>query len=219
MQIALPVLIAYLLGAVPFALLVCKIAGVGDIRQIGSGNIGATNVWRAAGFRVAVWVFIGDIGKGALAVIIARFYVDAAGAMPIAADVLLVACALAAVIGHVFPIYLRFKGGKGVNTALGAFLILLPVESLIAFGVFLLVVLMFRYVSLGSICGAVAFFAAIMAERHIFDKPVDVIYVYLSAVLVVLIVITHRGNLARLLAGKESRFSFSSREGKHDDRS
>jgi len=218
MLILVPVLIAYLLGAVPFALVVCKIAGVGDIRRIGSGNIGATNVWRAAGFRVAIWVFVGDIGKGALAVLIARYYVAAGNIMPISADLLWVTCALAAILGHVFPVYLKFRGGKGVNTALGAFLVLLPAESLIAFGVFLLMLFSFRYVSLGSIIGSIAFFTATMLEKYVLEKPIDVIYIYLSAALAGLIVITHRDNIRRLLAGTENRFSFSSRGGNQSGR-
>lgn len=218
MLVALPVLLAYLLGAIPFALVVSRLAGVGDIRRIGSGNVGATNVWRAAGFKVAVWVFVGDIGKGALAVLVARYFATEIETLPVSTDLLFIACALAAIIGHVFPVYLGFKGGKGVNTALGAFAILMPLQTLTALGVFLIMVLTFRYISLGSIVGAFAFFCATMVERFVLERPIEMIYVYLSAALVVLIVLTHRDNISRLLAGTENRFSFSSRGGKHSGR-
>ena len=118
----LPVIIAYLLGAIPFGLLVPRMFGVRDIRQHGSGNIGATNATRVRGFQRAVWVYVGDIAKGAAAVLLARWY---ALHYPIPFDTIhpyLVICALAAVVGHVFPVYLGLKGGKGVNTALGVML-------------------------------------------------------------------------------------------------
>ncbi len=206
----LPVILAYLVGAIPFALVVSRLAGIGDIRKLGSGNIGATNVWRVAGFKTALWVFIGDIGKGVLAVLVGRWYVENFSDTFVSADLFLVVCAAAVILGHVFPVYLRFKGGKGVNTALGAILALLPIETLISFGIFALVLLLFRYVSLGSISGAIGFCVVIMLEKFVLAVDLDNVYVYLAVLVAVLIVFTHRDNISRLVKGTENRFSFSS---------
>lgn len=201
---------AYLLGSIPFGLIVSHLAGVDDIRKLGSGNIGATNVWRVAGFKAAIWVFIGDIGKGALAVALARYFATGnTGAIRI--DHLLVICALMAVLGHVFPVFLKFRGGKGVNTALGAIAALLPIETFVAFAVFIVVVMLFRYVSLGSIIGVIAFGVVVVVEKFVMKSNIDIIYVYLSLVMALLIVFTHRQNINRLINGTENRFSFSAR--------
>ncbi len=202
----LPIFSAYLLGAVPFGLLVPRLFGVADIRQHGSGNIGATNVTRVLGFRRAVWVYLADVGKGVVAVLIARWF---AANFPIPFETthnFLVLCAIAAVLGHVFPVYLGFKGGKGVNTALGVGLALLPVEALIALGVFGIVFLAGRYVSLASMAGVAAFLAVILIEKYALGHEVATVYVWVAAVLTLLIIYAHRGNIKRLAAGTESRF-------------
>lgn len=210
MDAILLIVAAYLLGSIPFGLIVSHLAGVDDIRKLGSGNIGAANVWRVAGFKTAIWVFIGDIGKGALAVVLARYFATG-NAAAIRIDHLLVICALAAVLGHVFPVFLKFRGGKGVNTALGAIAALLLIETLIAFAVFVVMVMLFRYVSLGSIVGVITLCVVVMAERFVIKSNIDVIYVYLSLVMTLLILFTHRQNIKRLIGGTENRFSFSAR--------
>jgi len=205
MNVALPILIAYLLGGIPFGLLIPRLFGVADIRQHGSGNIGATNATRVLGFRRAIWVYLGDIAKGVAAVLIARYSVGRFGVDGLSVDLFLVLCALAAVLGHLFPIYLRFKGGKGVNTALGTMLALLPIEALIAFGVFAVVVLTTRYVSLGSMLGVAAFCTVICIEKFALGRDIAMVYVGVSALLVLLIVVAHRQNIARLISGSENR--------------
>lgn len=205
--VAATVIIAYLLGTIPFGLLVARLYGVRDIRKHGSGNIGATNVWRLAGPKAAVWVYILDIGKGVLAVTVARFFHQSL--MP--HDVLLVVAAVCVVVGNIFPFYLGFKGGKGVNTTLGAVLSLVPVEALICLGLFVIVVAITRYISLGSIVGACALCPVILIEKYLFDKPVAMVYLYLSILIALVILVTHRQNIVRLLSGTESRFSFSSK--------
>ena len=211
MYAAIPVLIAYLVGAIPFALIITRLAGVGDIRKIGSGNLGATNVWRVAGFKIAIWVFIGDIGKGVLAVLIGQYFANNYGWYWISADVTMVLCALAAVIGHIFPIYVGGRGGKGVNTALGAVGTLLPVETFLSLLVFAVVVTLSRYVSLGSMIGALTLLIAVAVEKYMLNIIVADVYFYLVLVLALLIILTHRQNIGRLIAGTENRFSFSSR--------
>jgi len=212
MLAAIPVLIAYLIGAIPFALIIARLAGIGDLRKIGSGNLGATNVWRAAGFKAAIWVFIGDIGKGIIAVLLAGYFASNFEIAFISRDVLLVVCALAAVVGHIFPVYIGGRGGKGVNTAVGAVGTLLPVEVLLGVLVFAGVFALSRYVSLGSIIGAITLFAAVAVEKYLLNIIIADIYFYLTAVLALLIVVTHYQNIGRLIAGTENRFSFSKSE-------
>ena len=205
--VATTVVFAYLLGTIPFGLLIARLYGVQDIRKHGSGNIGATTVWRLAGPKAAVWVYILDISKGVVAVTVARFIHQTL----LPHDILLVLAAVSAVVGNIFPFYLRFKGGKGVNTTLGAVVSLLPIEALICVGLFAIVVAVTRYISLGSIIGACALCPVILIEKYLFDKPVSVVYLYLSILIGLVILVTHRQNIVRLLSGTESRFSFSSK--------
>ncbi|PWB72609.1 acyl-phosphate glycerol 3-phosphate acyltransferase [candidate division GN15 bacterium] len=198
-------LLAYLLGAIPFGLLVARWFGISDIRSHGSGNIGATNVWRVAGPRAAIWVYILDIGKGVAAVLIAR----AVSQTWLPRDTFLVLTALAAVLGHVFPVYMRFKGGKGVNTGLGVIATLLPLEALICFLIFVIVVALSRYISLGSIVGSISLASLVGIERQLLGRQIAVIYLYLTIALAVLVILTHWKNIGRILQGTESRFSFS----------
>jgi glycerol-3-phosphate acyltransferase PlsY len=206
----LAVVIAYLLGTVPSGLLISRMFGVHDIRKEGSGNIGATNVWRVIGPRAAIWVYIMDIGKGAAAVLMARGFQQSL----VGGDVFLVMCAAAVILGNIFPFYLRFRGGKGVNTALGAVAVLLPVETFICVAVFLTVVSASRFISLGSMAAACSLCPVILVETYMLGIPVPSVYLYLSIMLAFVILIAHRRNIGRLLSGTESRFSFSSKAGR-----
>jgi glycerol-3-phosphate acyltransferase PlsY len=197
--------VAYLLGSIPFGLLIVKAQGGRDIREIGSGNIGAANVTRHAGKFAGILTLLCDAGKGYLAVwLAARFSHGNIRWMMVAA--------LCAVVGHVFPIWLGFKGGKGVATGLGVFL---PIcWQAVAAGVllWLLVVIFWRYSSLGSISAAVAlplFVYLLYAPGH---APPE--FVTLSTVVIsLLVLIKHRPNIARLVAGEESRLNFSRKKG------
>ncbi len=206
-MLLLPILIAYLVGSIPFALIVARLFGAGDLRTQGSGNIGATNVWRVAGLKAAVWVFAGDIGKGAAAVLLARLYAQQYPISLINQESFLILCALAAVLGHLFPIYIGFKGGKGVNTALGAMVALLPIEALLSLGVFLVLVISTKYVSLGSIAGAVAFLLILLVEKYSLEQPVPTEYVVVAALIAALIIVAHRSNIVRLLNGTENKLT------------
>jgi len=202
----LAILIAYFCGAIPFGYFIPKIFGIADIRKIGSGNVGATNAWRAAGPWAGILVLAFDIAKGMLAVAIA-------GVMPnTGLDIvyLKLVAGLAAILGHIFSIFMRFRGGKGVNTALGVMLILLPLEALISLAVFIVAVSCSRYISLGSIMASSAFFLVIMAEVIFSLKPVHPVFIVVSLLLAVLIIYTHRSNIRRLLNGTENRFNFHS---------
>jgi acyl phosphate:glycerol-3-phosphate acyltransferase len=190
----------YLLGSIPFGLILTKLFGAGDVRKAGSGNVGATNVARVAGTAAGVATLVLDAGKGAAAVWLAmRFANDSATWLVIAG--------MAAMIGHCFPVWLRFHGGKGVATAAGMFLVLCPLAALGAIGVFVLVVLFWRYVSLGSIAAAAAMPLLIYflwAPRH--APPLMVTFGAFAAAM--LVVYKHDANIQRLVEGREPRFSF-----------
>jgi len=202
--IAIPV-VAYLLGSIPFGLLLTKLFGGGDVRQAGSGNIGATNVARVAGPLPGILTLLLDAAKGAAAVwLAARFSNDSATWMVIAA--------LAALIGHCFPVWLKFRGGKGVATAAGVFLMLSPLALLGSVIVFVLVVAFWRYVSLGSISAAAAMpllIYLLWAPHH--APPLAVTFGALAAA--VLIVYKHDSNIQRLVEGEEPKFSFTKKRG------
>lgn len=204
MNFYLYLIIAFVLGGIPFGLLAGYIAGKGDIRKKGSGNIGATNVWRVAGPGAAIFVFAGDIGKGVAAVWLSFLFFNAG--WPISSTAAALAFGVAAVLGHTFSPFLKFKGGKGVNTALGVFITLMPIETLIAVGVFILTVSIFRYISLGSISGALTLAILLWVERVAMQRAIDDLFLVAASLLALLILITHRQNIKRLMKGTENRF-------------
>jgi glycerol-3-phosphate acyltransferase PlsY len=191
---------AYLLGSLPFGLIFARLFGKTDVRQAGSGNIGATNVARVAGPLAGILTLLFDTGKGAFAVWLAgRFTVHSAAFLMLAG--------LAALLGHCFPIWLHFRGGKGVATALGIFLALSPFAALSALAVFILVVAVWRYVSLGSVAAAAAMpLLMYFLWAPPLAPPLAVTFGTLFAT--ALVVFKHRGNLQRLLDGTEPRFTF-----------
>jgi acyl phosphate:glycerol-3-phosphate acyltransferase len=197
--------ISYLLGSIPFGYLLVRVFRGEDIRQTGSGNIGATNVARSGAKGLGIATLVLDALKGALAVGIASYIANhevRSGAYPtLIPNQLMATAALAAVLGHVFPVWLRFKGGKGVATALGVFCVLFPKAVLLALAVFILVVVVTRYVSLGSILGAIAFPVAAY-----FLQGSDWLSLLLASGVSLVIVLKHHQNIQRLLAGTESRF-------------
>jgi glycerol-3-phosphate acyltransferase PlsY len=211
--------IAYLLGSIPFGYLLVRIFRKQDIRATGSGNIGATNVARSGAKGLGILTLLLDLAKGLAAVILA--FLAAAhsstwraaylGAAHTKAFDLAVLAAVAAILGHVFPIWLRFRGGKGVATALGVFIALVPLASLCILGVFLAVFLITRYVSLASILAAASFpIFGFFFVRH--PSPI-VIFGFLF--IPILIILKHHANIARLRAGTESRFGSSKSKSLH----
>ena len=184
-------LFAYLLGSVPTGLLLAKAFGV-DIRSTGSGNIGATNVYRTLGRSVGVLTLLGDCLKGVIPVIVTK-QLD----LP---DVWIAAVGVAAFLGHVYTIFLGFKGGKGVATALGVFIAVSPRAVLIALALFVAVVWIWRYISLGSITAAGAF--PILA--FIVDGRPAI--VAMTIIISFLVIYKHKENIQRLRSGTESKF-------------
>ncbi len=194
---------AYLLGAVPFAFIITKaVAGV-DIRTVGSGNVGATNVSRVLGRKWAVLVFVLDLLKGFLPVLAARW---AADSVPGAADPApgVVLTGLAAICGHNWPLYLGFKGGKGVATSCGVFLALFPVGLAIALAAWGLSLWIWRYISVSSIVGATAIFVtALLLQKTPFGEGKWL--TGFAGVAAVLGIIRHHANIRRLLNGTEPK--------------
>jgi len=195
---------SYLLGSIPFGYLLVRIFRGEDVRQSGSGNIGATNVSRKSPL-LGVLTLILDALKGYAAVMLALFYSRSAGGNSYS---LMSLAALFAIAGHMFPVWLKFRGGKGVATSLGSFAIIAPKAVLIAAAVFLVIVLVSRYVSLGSVV-AVAIFPSLVWQLHQYGNAWPALaFISLAALLIVL---RHYGNVSRLLAGTESRFEWKGR--------
>ena len=189
-------LLAYLVGSIPIGLVLTRIAGLGDIRDIGSGNIGATNVLRTGNKTLAALTLLLDVAKGAVPVLVgARFGPDMA-----------VVAAGAVVIGHMFPLWLRFRGGKGVATGVGAVFVLSWPVGLICMATWLVLVAATRYVSLGSTAAAIA---APVAAYWLADPQRTEVMILIAA----LIVIRHQANIRRLLRGEESRISLGGKDG------
>jgi glycerol-3-phosphate acyltransferase PlsY len=184
------IIAAYALGSVPFALILARRSGT-DLRTVGSGNLGAANVLRASGVGAAAGVMLLDVAKGAGSVLLAERLTDGASA-PAAAG-------LAAIVGHIYPVWLRFRGGKGVATACGVFSVLTPAPVPLAVGVFTATVWMTRYVSVGSVLAALAL--PVLALVAGVPGPALAASIAASA----LVVFRHRSNLMRVRAGTEPR--------------
>ncbi|MCX7990872.1 MAG: glycerol-3-phosphate 1-O-acyltransferase PlsY [Proteobacteria bacterium] len=191
------VICSYLLGSVPTGYLIGKYFFKVDIKQLGSGNIGATNVLRNLGKKMGVLTLVGDALKGVIPVVFALLYKP----YPLN-QTLVFYCALTAFLGHLFPIYLRFRGGKGVATALGIYMILFPLQVIYALIIFFLVVLKTRYVSLGSILSALSMplFVSFSAK--------DTYQITLSVIISALVIYKHKDNIHRLLEGRENKIKF-----------
>jgi len=187
----LAIALAYMLGSVPFALILARGWGARDLRGRGSGNLGAANVLRTSGIKAGVLVALLDIAKGAASVLVAE-RLGATGATPAMAGV-------AAVVGHVYPVWLKFRGGKGVATACGVFAVLAPFAASIAAGVFVAAVWWTKYVSLGSTLASVTMPPAALVTGSSNDVVIA------AASCAALILFRHRSNLARVRLGTERR--------------
>jgi glycerol-3-phosphate acyltransferase PlsY len=182
--------LGYLLGSIPFGLLLTRLAGRGDIRQTGSGNIGATNVLRTGSKTLAALTVLLDVGKGLAAVMIARQWGPEAGLV----------AASCAVLGHMFPVWLGFHGGKGVATALGVLFPLAWPVALVAALLWVAAAVVFHYSSLAALVGAAA---GAMLAPFVADGTTALVI----AGIALLIILRHHGNIRRLIAGTESRIS------------
>jgi len=201
------VIMGYLLGSIPFGLIISRRKAKVDVRQYGSGKTGATNVLRTAGGKAAATVAILDVLKGVLAVIFAGLIIGGdylvVGNFSLGMLVAEVIAALAAVAGHIWPVFLRFRGGRGVATFIGGLVILCPPAAIIGGEVMIIGAGLTRYVSLGSIAGAVSTYA-ILIPLHILNRfPIE--YLAYALIGTIMVIFMHRDNIARLVSGKERR--------------
>lgn len=193
LQTVLALVAAYLIGAIPFGVVLTRLAGVGDVRASGSGNIGATNVYRTFGRRLGLLTLLMDALKGLVPVLLAGSLLDFS-----TSQVAMVAAA--AFLGHCYPVYLGFKGGKGVATALGIYLVLSPWSVLVALLLFAAILWRWRYVSLASVSAAAAIPLLVgLLER---SWPLVLATLFIS----VMVIVRHRANIERLRSGTESKF-------------
>ncbi len=185
--------LSYILGSIPFALLIALPHGV-DPRKEGSKNPGATNVTRLLGKKWGILTFIGDSSKGVLALFIAYFFVNK---IPYPKDLILAGTAFFAVLGHLFSIFLKFKGGKGVATTIGVFLILTPKAMILSLVIFFIALFIFNYISIGSLL------ATALLPLNIYFFGYSFEYFICSLILVILIWVKHKDNIKRLVKGEE----------------
>jgi acyl phosphate:glycerol-3-phosphate acyltransferase len=189
---------SYLCGSIPVGVLVARLTGGTDPRTVGSGRTGGTNALRALGRKRAAVVVAGDLVKGALPVVVARLVAGQA--------VVEVACGLAAVAGAIWSVFVGFRSGRGVGTGVGTMLVIQPVAVLLALPVFVVVILVTRYVSLGSLLASAALFPAMLLIWAVAAGTVPPQYLAYTVIGAVLIWIAHADNIDRLLHGKERKF-------------
>lgn len=197
-------IVGYLVGSFPTAYIAGRICGI-DIRKAGSGNVGATNVARVLGKQYGYPVFIVDVAKGFVAVKLAEAFAGAAHSSVSFVDLCRVIGAMFAVIGHSFPVWLGFKGGKGVATSIGAFFALNWIAALVVGILWIVMFLTTRYVSLASIAAAIAL-PITVGTMLFLEKLRSPVVLYFSLVLAAIVVLRHRSNISRLLSGTEHRF-------------
>lgn len=203
LQLLFIVLFSYLLGSIPFGIIVSRLWKGIDIREHGSENPGATNVYRVIGPIPALIVLILDIGKGLVGTLwLSRISIDQPFLNPVS---LMILAGIAVILGHVFPIFVGFKGGKGVATGLGVLISLAPVETVIALLLFLIIVGITRYVSLGSLSSASFILLALAFEKYYLHKPISPVLLIMVLVVAIFIFYTHRTNIKRLLDGTENK--------------
>jgi glycerol-3-phosphate acyltransferase PlsY len=205
-------IICYLIGSIPCSLCTGKIFFGVDIREHGSGNAGATNTFRILGWKAGTIVLLFDFGKGLLCTTVISGLAYSIGSGPVSFysnwDVdamLLILCGLAAVAGHMFPLYARFSGGKGAATACGMLYGIEPVSISISLALFLIIMFTTRYVSLGSILAALIYPFSQLILRYIYGWEIDGSIIIFSSVIALGIIIKHKGNINRLLKGTENR--------------
>lgn len=186
----LAIAFGYILGSIPFGLVLSYLFGYGDIRKIGSGNIGATNVLRTGNKPLAFATLVLDIGKGAIAVLIVKYFVHFDTA---------VFTGLAAILGHMFPVCLKFKGGKGVATTIGTYIALVPIVGLISVGTWIFMAVVFRYSSLSAL---IALAVAPVAAHALYG---DIQLTAVCALIAVIVWAKHHQNIRRLIKGEEPK--------------
>jgi len=201
MNLVLILIVSYLLGAIPVSVIVGKFIHGVDVREHGSGNAGATNTWRVLGWKAGVTVLALDAGKGAAAAMLVPLIHF--GRLPFTAPVIAILCGLAAVVGHVFPVYAGFRGGKGVATGAGMLIAIAPIPVGIAIGVFGLSMFLFGMVSLGSILGVMSVPISIVLLNRFSTAHYHPLLLAITCALALFIIFNHRANIGRIFQGNE----------------
>jgi glycerol-3-phosphate acyltransferase PlsY len=201
LNFTLALLAAYLLGSVPFSYIFGKLRGI-DIREHGSGNVGATNALRVLGTTTGVITLLLDMGKGVLAVETGRLL------LPGVNEGYYIVIAVTAILGHIFTVFLKFKGGKGVATSAGVFIDLMPLPCLLTLLVFVIIVAISRYVSLGSISAAFFLFCYVLID-NLTGNFLNWQYLAVVSLVAGFIIIRHKSNIKRLIKGNENKISFT----------
>ena len=201
MNIIIALLTAYIFGSIPTSYIMGKLIKGIDIRDFGSGNVGATNALRILGTKVGIFTLIIDIGKGFIAVTIARFIIEEP------TDLILILTGLFAILGHIFTIFLKFKGGKGVATSAGVFIALVPIPVALALFVFVFTVWLSKFVSLGSILAALTLFISELV-MNIWISFTELEFLIFTFIIALFIIIRHKANIQRLINGNENKISF-----------
>lgn len=213
-KLILVIILSYLIGSIPSAVIISKKFFGFDIREKGSGNMGSTNAFRILGWKWGLIVQVFDILKGVIAVLIIAEFVGKdinLGNYTWFQDSTIVKwiAGLSAVCGHIWSVFVNFKGGKGINTAAGMLVAIAPIDVSIAVGIFILAVIFSGYISLGSISAAFAFPSSLFVRYNLFhvDIPGYSILIYFAIILSVILIYAHRKNIIRLLKGTENRFT------------
>ncbi len=202
----LMILISYLLGSFPTAIITSKVLQGVDIRAMGSRNAGATNVFRVLGWKAGLFVLVVDMMKGFIATILV--YKIAFHQVPLERELLQIIAGLCAVFGHIWTIFAGFKGGKGVGTGAGMVIGLIPGAVLVGIIVFIIVVALTRYVSLGSILASITVPVYLLINLFLLHRPISLPLLIFGFFIPLLIIFTHRSNIQRLLSGNENKIQF-----------
>lgn len=197
-RIVLSILTSYMLGAVPFSYIMGRLLRGIDLREHGSGNLGAANTFRVLGSRAAVPVLLADIGKGFLAVRLVPVF-------GLEAQVFVLLAALIVILGHNYSVFLRFSGGKGVGTTTGAFLAMAPVAVGICFALWVIVLAISRVVSVASMTAAVMLPVSVVLSEELFGRDLHPSILYLAVLVTVIVIYKHRSNIRRLREGTERK--------------
>ncbi len=206
------ILISYLLGSIPTSIILSKVFGGIDIREHGSGNAGGTNVVRVLGWKIGIFVMIIDVLKGTVATAwVSQMQLINSNTVSIFDPFMLsVICGIAAIIGHVWTIFAKFRGGKGVATGMGMMIALSPTDILVGVIIFIIIVSVTKYVSVASMFGVASIVLSIFIRKNIFNAEIQgfEILLWSTSLISLFIIFTHRANIKRLLSGTENKFSF-----------
>lgn len=215
LPLVISAVVAYLIGSLDFAIILSKGVGKGDVREKGSGNAGATNMLREHGVKMALATTVGDVGKAAVAVALARFVIfPLMGCEAYALHGGYVA-GLMAVLGHLFPVFFGFRGGKGVTTMFGAIVVMQPLTAVLCFAAYVVIIAVSKMVSLGSVSAAALMSLMMFITVKYFTDATDhqvIVFTALVVAISALVIIKHKENIKRLLKGEERKISFKKKK-------